>query len=136
MFTGAYFIIIFGVVGSNLMAIYTAYNHRSTEMAEINAYIGRAELNGATVIGEWGPSITWKSNAYLIPTQKERIGNGHLKYHTPTLVVIEYRDKEINTVYSTMLVDLSLYADSVRRFKVNNKYNMELYWMSEESINR
>jgi hypothetical protein len=133
---GLYFATVLITVGNNIKNLGNSYMNRSSEMEEINNYVKNANIDNHIVLGEWGPAITWKSNAHVIPRRKEQIDIQDLKYYRPALAVIEYRDYEASSVYGTMRLDLYEHADSVRKFRVNDQYNLELFWINDNTLDR
>jgi hypothetical protein len=120
----------------NLYYNYLAFERRSFELKDTNAYLQASLPDSAMVMGAWAPSLTWGTNAKTIPVwDSYAVDSNLLELYRPDLVISEFNQADSDSAWHRRGCDPALEADSVHAFRL---WRMELnaFWMKKAEGNR
>ena len=128
-------IIIFILGIYNLQNIYQAIDRRTFNIDNANNYLSNYNLKNQVILGDWAPSLTWKSNAISIPYENDL--KNPLKSFSPRIIITESDQEDCCQAYKLKKINLDSISDSSRTFRIWIK-DVKLYWIKKEfrSINK
>jgi hypothetical protein len=114
----------------NLSFYAGSIQRRSFQIAEVQRYLDRFDLNNKTVIGVWGATLASETSARCIPVWNDfNPSPNPLDTHDPAIVFSETNEAESGEAFISNGIDLKAQADSTKHLKIW-RYDVDLHWVN------